>query len=1051
MDPAAAGSNRPQGSGSSHGVPHGVAVHPPPVSRSIRPGGSRSGTNYTSPWMTSARIHRRNSTTQTGAHAVTEEFNPISTIETPTLRHLTSISRHIAIQGLVHGAGSDIALRAFHKTYRLHRLILTQATFFENMLQGPWKESDTDTVDMTFDDPNITQEGFDIAIGRLYGVWTVECEDDDVNGYQNDMAQAGYPTETEGMGSFSVGGGQALGSATLTPRNVFSVLAVAAYLGIDPLCDQCTSFAARTLRTDNLLAYIQFSGQSGYYPWSDKISETCHAYLCRNGLEDPKMRCFQVFEQLPLDWLLKVIGSDAFWVPTEWDRYKFCRKVVHRRRAIASITRSLSSEIGENPTAQRQGGQGGDTEENGIGGVDLEYDDKQDEDDHEAAYEVLFSSCIIYMHMTLEQLQCIQRDVDPATGFPFVRSAIILQALWHQIELRNLIETHDPNDTNSNGSNGGGGTLGITASEPLPEFDGPDWIRKPFALYKPIPEKDTTQIGDHYDPTLPEIPPWTYPRRPAAATMSTTRVASATAVPSPDGSAGSQDATSFWSHFFPRSQPRHSTLHPFQLKNLQAQGIWNQVAGNAGLGHGGLGIDADIEKASPGQYSLYAPFRFSVAFTDVQSLRENVRVCTDTFFYAGSYWNVYIQKLPASNQKGVQLGAYLHRHSVPQEPGSRKKPGLPLFPPPLTSHHNQRGDNRSHGQSTAQPPHPSHHHHLDGRPDSNHASSLSTTEDVQYIDLPTLQPLEDQLYRRSMSSTAMPGGLDHCATPAEDSFSCFVDQREKTKTWFKIFAVALGPSHVITQFQSSPDDFSVMQSWGWRSATLCSDDYLPETPVPMDDLAIKLQTACYCTGIEISPGFSETGTATTTLMTEQLQPQPQLRPQKERQRGKRGASGAMGSSSSILETPLRPAAVATATTATTTVTDTGMDLDYVYEYEYDEEQQQQQQQKDQDCGVGSQVAEEVSSVREGAPVHDDQDHEHQDDSVRDDLIYGHDGGARIFIRSPLLDTRATDPNTTEAATYPGCDCEAQSRYRSGHHHHSLQPLTLKFSIVMGHV
>ncbi|KAF9936852.1 hypothetical protein BGZ67_001921 [Mortierella alpina] len=51
------------------------------------------------------------------------------------------------------------------------------------------------------------------------------------------------------------------------------------------------------------------------------------------------------------------------------------------------------------------------------------------------------------------------------------------------------------------------------------------------------------------------------------------------------------------------------------------------------------------------------------------------------------------------------------------------------------------------------------------------------------------------------------------AVSIEDSFSCYVDKREKTRTWFRIFAVPLKPAYGIMQFQSSPDDFAIMQSW----------------------------------------------------------------------------------------------------------------------------------------------------------------------------------------------------------------------------------------------
>ncbi|KAG0379667.1 hypothetical protein BGX24_012226 [Mortierella sp. AD032] len=393
----------------------------------------------------------------------------------PMLQHLTAISQHIALQGLVQGTGSDISLRAFNKTYRLHRLFLTQATFFEHMLQGPWRENEKDLVEMTFDDPNITQEGFDIALGQLYGIWAVESEDDQGGREDGIGAAAGAGIHTDEQMDMKATQ-QALGDnngqmmvppSILTPRNVLSVLAVAAYLGMDSLCEQCTSFATSTLRTDHILSYIEFTYQSDYYPWSNKIAQACHAYMCRNGFEDPKMVCLQVFERLPVDWLIRIVGSDAFWVPGEWDRYEFCRQDIVR---------------------------------------DEQEQDEDEEEDEEEAYGALFSSCIIYMHMSLEQLQCIQRDVDPVTGTRFVRCS-----------------THaskDPSPSNNGRVGSHAYNTGESNSNPAlnivmsgcPEDDDVHgggsrlgWIRRPFSMYRPIPERDITLMGDEDEPSLDDI------------------------------------------------------------------------------------------------------------------------------------------------------------------------------------------------------------------------------------------------------------------------------------------------------------------------------------------------------------------------------------------------------------------------------------------------------------------------------------------------------------------------------------------------------------------
>ncbi|GAA5799789.1 hypothetical protein HPULCUR_005207 [Helicostylum pulchrum] len=45
------------------------------------------------------------------------------------------------------------------------------------------------------------------------------------------------------------------------------------------------------------------------------------------------------------------------------------------------------------------------------------------------------------------------------------------------------------------------------------------------------------------------------------------------------------------------------------------------------------------------------------------------------------------------------------------------------------------------------------------------------------------------------------------------TFSRYSDKRKVVKTWFKIYCPSRGPKHALTLFQSSPDNFSVLQSW----------------------------------------------------------------------------------------------------------------------------------------------------------------------------------------------------------------------------------------------
>ncbi|KAI7823013.1 hypothetical protein BC939DRAFT_503480 [Gamsiella multidivaricata] len=633
----------------------------------------------------------------------TDLEKPMLPAPPPALAHISTLARHIATQGLMKGAGSDITLKVFNKTYRLHRLILTQSVFFETMLQGPWKERAQDVVEIQIDDPNITQEGFEIAIGKLYGVWTEEDDRDMKDPLRAKDTTAGIQNVTAG--------GQTISATSLTSQNALAVLAAGAYLGIDVLCELCTTFVIRTLSIEHILEYVQFTHNSSYYPWSGKIAEACRAYLCRNGFDDPKMKCLQVFEGLPASWLLNVIGSDAFWVPNEWERYKFCRQTVYNRRKAIALLDSASTAYVET-------------------------------DDDEAVYEALFSTSIVYMHMTFEQLQVVMQDRDPISGQRFTHAEIVHEALWQQTEMRTLIEQSNRED----------GALDVVV-------DGSEPWKNHTRQSNLIPDQDRTIAGDANDPV--------------------------------------------------------QRLDPVNPLNTTAAGL------------GAL--------SSP-RHSLYAPFRFSVEFGNVHSLQENVRVYSDVIFYAGSYWNVYIQKL--SSSKGLQLGVYLHRHSLPQVSRPSKRPNRstqpstevsrnPSLPFAMWTGWGLRGNHIE----QRQPQQPSKASIVSSRCSNTH-SHLSPPHQEQnapadLVHIPDLPDLE---------KTAL--------VPIEESFSCHIDKRDNTRTWFKIFAASQGPSHTVMQFQSSPDDFMLMQSWGWRSSSLCTAAYMPNDSEPANDEETKFRTAC---------------------------------------------------------------------------------------------------------------------------------------------------------------------------------------------------------------
>ena len=232
-----------------------------------------------------------------------------------------------------------------------------------------------------------------------------------------------------------------------------------------------------------------------------------------------------------------------------------------------------------------------------------------------------------------------------------------------------------------------------------------------------------------------------------------------------------------------------------------------------------------FDPAGTGRWSPYPPYRFSVEFWDVDLLREKSRLHSQTVWHAGSLFNVYVQIVRKKEQ--AQLGIYLHRQShvdpIPassapypiraqvikdgsttgfsgEHPLHLRQPSLPSVMP-------------LNGQTNVPPsPHSGHH-----SPSIHPPSRSSTPSTSQYGGSPTSSP---------PPSASHPGSPTIPATklsPAPQQ--PYRDPRPSISAYFAITcASATGTSQ--TRFSSSPDVFSVSQSWGWKSSTLRTEDFV---------------------------------------------------------------------------------------------------------------------------------------------------------------------------------------------------------------------------------
>jgi hypothetical protein len=211
----------------------------------------------------------------------------------------------------------------------------------------------------------------------------------------------------------------------------------------------------------------------------------------------------------------------------------------------------------------------------------------------------------------------------------------------------------------------------------------------------------------------------------------------------------------------------------------------------------------------------YPPYRFAVEFWDVDSLRERSHLYSQTIWYAGSLYNVFVQMFRKKAQ-GPQLGVYLHRQSSVDPIPPRSVPSR--LEPPVDDKSNPRT-----------PPSP---------------SPLSTfTTQYSPSGLPIIPSPRSStpVHGSPLSSSPSHSGSTLPATgPPVNPSQPYRDPRAQVSAYFAISCISATGSSA-TRFTSNPDDFSISQSWGWRSSSLraqvCGDDDKPADPSSVPPLS----------------------------------------------------------------------------------------------------------------------------------------------------------------------------------------------------------------------
>ncbi|CAD6573783.1 MAG: hypothetical protein ASARMPREDX12_006243 [Alectoria sarmentosa] len=697
------------------------------------------------------------------------------------------LPNHLYNRGLLGGKHSDITVHAFGTRYALHRLLLDRAPFFSSALSEPWFESSSKEIALHPDDidSNITQAAFELALKRLYGC-NVAMEED-----------------KEAVSLFATGCW--LEMADLVDASVTSILRQMSPAKIGPLIKLVTN---------------NYYGKNG-----DRILATAKAMLCREGWEMP----VRYWDGVSGEIAREIIGGDGFFVPGEWERWVLAKRVLDRQLKLRAIEAGLIEPNGKQKRALP------DTMSFSAIRFDTVYRKNQAFASRHipeaydswltlytnpdiAALLVLLDEGIHYVHLSFEQLQKIRNQRD-ALGLPLMPEKVINDALWMQMELRQRIVNAPELDE----------VLGLSKeSEEIQEVHLQEEASE--ATNGKGKERDTDIYDEQEDDDEMESGSWDGNGRPRKFWIPNVDSTSVT---------GANPDTSLYA--------TPSTNRPY-ISRLSASidPVDVQWASDFTASANERPTTADHnEPIPPISYTNYPPFRFAAEFPNPRSLKEKKRVYSRTVWYAGSLWNVYIQKVETT--KNTQLGVYLHR--AKEKEGSED------------SHHRHtssvderigqvemlmrrnRNRRRSQGESfdedasnsgtdpdstlvapgqTSRAATISNLLRGGSRDDTSVTKSSQTPSPLSlslpYNSSPNLNDSDD--------NDEIAGNRESCNTNhSVPTLPTYVDGRSTIKTYFKIYSPSKG-GRMLSVYESAPDSFNFSQSWGWKSSTMVLDDAL---------------------------------------------------------------------------------------------------------------------------------------------------------------------------------------------------------------------------------
>jgi len=244
----------------------------------------------------------------------------------PYQMHNETIVNHLYNAGFQTGNYADTILHVHQNSYRLHAIILSRSPFLAHLMSTSPQSGGQRVIYVHLEhEPEVTQEGFAIALGYLYS---------------------------------------AVSLSLINPGNARGVLAAGCLLGgMDDLCVYSYETCKRSMSIDNIAEWLKFvdsgpSSSNGLSPtdmpstsifgvYAQRLRDDIFSYLVvtlphvldipstspvESGSSQSRDTLLQVFSLVPFDMFKNAVESPTFQIGSDQARFKFAKDAIDLRK-----------------------------------------------------------------------------------------------------------------------------------------------------------------------------------------------------------------------------------------------------------------------------------------------------------------------------------------------------------------------------------------------------------------------------------------------------------------------------------------------------------------------------------------------------------------------------------------------------------------------------------------------------------------------------------------------------------------------------------------------